>query len=294
MVPSSLTFNWKRCKDVPEGISLVSQVVILNGKLYVRGVTEKAVMWTEHVLEYIPDQGCWSELPQPTVGRFTIATLRGQLLMLGGHDMSTYSKVNTILIFDECTQKWIQSYSTMPRAVLDPAVVEYQEYLIVAGGAEAMGYIPDVNILNTSNNRWKTAQPLPSAEYYNTVTIQDTVYLVASFSQTVLRAHMPTLISTAKSCVWEILQNVLHCRSSPITFGNTLLTVGGRDKSQGGNSTTSIQMYDPTTNQWTRVGDLPEAMEDSHCTILSGKLFVLGGFINSSVYVATITICSKS
>ena len=259
------------------------QPVTVSEKLYIRGG------WGS-LLEYTPEHDQWAELPPPLVEYFTIATLKGQLLVVGGEDKSSDKKVNTILTFDQHSQRWVQSHPAMPTALTFPAVVGYQDHLIVVSGRKSSGYIPDVNILNTVGNQWISAQPLPSTDIVlvvSTVLVQDTIYLVAKYSQTVLRAHMPTLISGAKSGVWEILQNTPYYRSFPVTIDNTLLTVGGSDKPRGGKLTNSIQMYNPTTNQWTRVGDLPEPMKDCHCTVLSGKLFILGGYNTRFLYVAT-------
>ena len=252
------------------------QPVALNGKLYARGGS-----WgIETVLEYTPGHDKWTELPPPPVKDFTIATLRGQLLAVGGEDRSTEKKItNTILSFDEHSQRWIQSHPAMPTALTFPAVIGYQDHLIVAGGRNSKNNrIPDVNVLDTTSNKWKTAQPLPSTDHYNTVLIEDTLYLVGRYTQTVRRAHVPTFISRAKSRVYYW--------SSPVTIGNTLLTVGGRDKPWG-NPTTSIQMYNPTTNQWTRIGDLPEPMNSDHCVIMNSELFVFHG---QSVHVSTLTL----
>ena len=288
MVPSSITFNWRKCKDRPQGMNVCGQPVALNGKLYVKGWSLSRL--TQIVMEYTPGLDKWTKLPPPPVKDVTIATLRGQLLAVGGKDKSTCEKTNTILTFDEHSQQWIQSHPAMPTAPTFPAVIEYWDHLIVAGGYNSVGKtIPDVNILDTTSNKWKTAQPLPSTHNYCTVLTEDTLYLVGQYTQTVLRAHVPTLVSGAKSGVWETLPNTPYNDSSPVTIGNTLLTVGGRDKPWGGgNPTTSIQMYNPTTNQWTRVGDLPQPMNSSHhCVIMNSELFV---FHDQSVHVSTLTL----
>ena len=257
---------------------MYDQPVALNGKLYVNGVSRV----TETVLEYTPGLDEWTELPPPPVDYFTIATIRGKLLVVGGMDKSTSKKTNTIiLMFHEHFQQWLQTHPAMPTALTYPAVIGYQDHLIIAGGYNSENNrLPDVNILATSN-KWKTAQPLPSTDDYHTVLIEDKLYLVGQDLKTVLRAHVPTLISGVKSGVWEALPNAPSYSSSPVTIGNTLLTVGGSDKPWGGSPTSSIQMYNPTTNQWTRVGDLPQPAEDPCCIIMNSELFELDtGYIS--------------
>ena len=287
MVPSSITFNWRKCKDRPPLMSVYDQPVALNGKLYVRGWSRGT--WT--VLEYTPGDDQWTELLPPPVYDFTVATLRGQLLVVGGRDKSTYKKTNTIITFNEHSQQWIQSHPAMPTALTIPDVIGYQDHLIVAGGYNSeSNRIPDVDILDTTSNKWKTAQLLPSTNYYWTVLIEDTLYVVGQDTQTVLRAHVPTLISGAKSGVWETLPNAPYYHSPPVTIGNTLLTVGGSDKpSWDGKPTTSIQMYSPTTNQWTRVGDFPEPMIYPSCIIMNSELLLLGNPHTSSASVSKLS-----
>ena len=261
-------------------MNLYDQPVALNGKLYV-------MCGTQTVLKYTPGDDQWTELPPPPVCNFTVATLRGQLSVVEGRDRSTNKATNTILTFDEHSQQWIQSHPAMPTALTYPDVIEYQDHLIVAGGRNSEGNaIPDVNVLDTTSNKWKAAQPLPSTDYYCTVLIEDTLYLVGQTTRTVLRAHVPFLVSGAKSGVWETLPNAPYCCSSPVTIGNTLLTVGGSDKpSRAGNFTTSIHMYNPTTNQWTSVGDLPTPMRYPCCIVINSELFFLGNLFTFSVHV---------
>ena len=283
---SSITFNWRKCKDIPRGMNVYDQPVALNGKLYVKGRSGRTLT----VLEYTPDDDKWTALPPPPVDSFTIATLRGQLLIVGGTDKSTNKATNTILTFNEHSQQWIQSHPAMPTALTFPVVIVYQDHLIVGGGYNSEdNRIPDVNILDTASNKWKTAQPLPSIDDYYTVLIEDTLYLVGQSTRTVLRAHVPTLISGAKSGVWETLPNAPYCCSSPVTIGNTLLTVGGSDKPLFGKLTASIHMYNPTTNQWTRVGDLPEPMEYPNCIIMNSELFAFGDVLTFSVFVSKLS-----
>ena len=124
------------------------------------------------------------------------------------------------------------------------------------------------------------------------ILIEDTLYLVSYDTRVVLRAHIPTLISQASSAihtssqnVWESLLNAPFYDSSPVAVDNMLQTVGGSTNSDIYNPdpTTSIQLldYNPTSNKWTKVGDLPQALYNCYCTALSGELLILGGLDRS-------------
>ena len=275
-VPTAITFNWTtRCKDIPKAMIVNDQPVAINGKLYTRSWSNG----TTTVTVYTPDQDSWDELPPPPVGDFAIATLRGRLLVVGGEDKSTNEKMNTILTFDESSQQWVQSLPHMPKALTLPAVVEYQNHLIVISGLDShYTRIADVNILNTSN-KWITAEPLPCTGDYSTCLIEDTLYLISQDTKEVFRAHVPSLISRASFGVWESVASVPFYWSSPIAVRNTLLTMGGREGLKG-DATSSIHLYDPTKDQWTQCGNLPEKMKCCHCIELSSELYILGGLIN--------------
>ena len=278
-VPTAITFNWTKCKNIPRGMNVLDQPVAINGKLYMIGSSN----WTMTVLVYTPDQDSWYELPPPPVKYLTIATLRGQLIVVGGEDKSTKEITNTILTFDESSRQWVQSLPPMPKALMCPEVLGYQDHLIVIGGRDLEDHkISDVNILDT-RNKWITAEPLPSTDdVYSTCLIGDTLYLVGKRTKAVFRAHVPSLISQASSGVWESVANVPFYWSSPIAIGNTLLNAGGSsDEELGDNAISSIHLYDPTKDQWTQCSNLPKEMYSYHCIELSGKLYVLGGDISS-------------
>ena len=123
-VPTAITFNWTTCKDRPEGIKVLDYPVAINGKVCMRGLSN----WTDIVRVYTPDQESWNELrcPPLSVIWFTVATLRGQLLVVGGQEKSTKEKANTILTFHERSRQWVKLLPPMPKALIVPKVVEYQ------------------------------------------------------------------------------------------------------------------------------------------------------------------------
>ncbi len=250
------------------GITVNSHPVAINGKVYTRSSSNGTVT-------VLVDQDSWDRLRTPPVRDFTVATLRGRLLVVGGVNKSTKKKTNSILTFDESSSQWVQSLPRTPKAFTFPTVVEYQNHLIIIGYDSNYN---DVNILNTSN-KWITAEPLlpRTGDFYSTCLIGDTLYLVGQRTKEVIRAHVPSLISGASSGVWESVASVPFYRSSSIAIGNTLLTVVGGNEELGGNDTSSIHLYDPTKDQWTQCGDLPGEMYDCYCIELSGKLYVLGG-----------------
>ena len=299
MTPTSISFNWRRSKDIPWGMVLLGPPVALKGEVYVKGWSKGA----SSVYVYTPVHDVWDDLPPPPVDNFTIATLKDQLVLVGGRDNATHIVSNKITVWDSKSRGWVHPYLPMATARTFPVAVGYEDYLIVAGGYNSeRKRIPDVNILDTTSRKWVTAESLPSPDYYSSVLIEDTLYVVGDTTRVVLRAHVPTLISHASSAiptssqsVWESLPNAPFYYSFPVAVDNMLLTFGGSTNNNYANPdpTTSIQLCNPTSNKWTKVEDLPQAVLSCYCTVLSGELLVLGGrngpIIVRSVYSAKVS-----
>ena len=134
MVPSSITFNWRRCNNRPWDMHVLGQPVSLNRKLYARGFSRAG---TQTALQYTPEHDQWTELPPPPVSYFALATLRGQLLVVGGMNKSNNKLTDIFLTFNEHSRQWVQSYPAMPTALWKPAAVGYRNHLIVSGGCNS-------------------------------------------------------------------------------------------------------------------------------------------------------------
>lgn len=269
--------------------------VVLNGKVYVKGAGGKTIY------VYTPVLDEWNELPPPPVKQFTMALVNDQLVLVGGIDRS-YKTSNKIVVWNSQSRQWVQPYPPMAISRKHSAAVGYREYLIVAGGNNSgRTKVPDVNILDTTSSTWLTVESLPTTDYYNPVLVEDVLYLLGSETRSFLRANIPTLISatlaiptSASPSAWESLPPIPFYMSSPVAIDNLLMTVGGRTSDIVSNlkPTTSIQLYN---NEWTKVGELPEALFSCLCTVTSRELLVLGGqkgYANSSrsVYSAVLTV----
>ena len=174
-LPLSISFNWRRCRNRPKGMTASDQPIVLNEKLYVRGATKRGMS----ILEYAPDSDHWSELPPPPVNYFSLGTLKGHLLLVGGNDSSTGKTTNSIYKFVESPVPQFQTYSTMPKGLVFPAVLEFRNHLVIAGGRNSKdSCVSEVNVLDTTSGKWTTVAPLPHADDYTIVLIEETMCLI--------------------------------------------------------------------------------------------------------------------
>ena len=91
-----------------------------------------------------------------------------------------------ITVWDGLSRQWVHPYPDMTTAWTTPAAVGYGEYLIVAGGQNSKSSIPDVNILDTTSNKWFTGESLPYVDGYNSALIDDHLYVIGRITRTFL------------------------------------------------------------------------------------------------------------
>ena len=218
--------------------------------------------------------------------------------------------------------EWIYSYPTVSIKRSSSAVVSYKSYVIVAGG-----YLDDkliqstttVDVFDTDSGKWYRAPPMPyNGSFIAPVVIGQHLYLQfgmrgsLTMSKSILKVSLPTLIShtfaekTRDTSIWEKLPDVPFYNSTLFSIGNMLLTAGGTPtgtagvylsamKIQSYKIVSDICLFNPYTNLWVKVGNLPEPRFDCKCIAYSpGSLLLVGGDVGmkkptSAIYTATIS-----
>ena len=172
----------------------------------------------------------------------------------------------------------------MPTPRYRPAVLMYDVWLLVAGGCDAsLTAIATVELLNPSTNQWLAASSLPTlCGWLTSAIVDDYAYTVMNNKQA-FRVSLPDIVSqtvdqstTSKlPALWRRLPDTPLKNSAAISLHGYLIVVGGRHKNR---IRTDIHLYQPKSEQWTKVGDLPNACQYCSCVVLpSGELLVAGG-----------------
>ena len=274
-----LTLRWRQHKDLPCGM-WSPHCVIVEGKLYIGGGFTHSEDDKHTVWQYASGQ--WSELEQYKWGFFSMAAVKRQLTMVGGADTSTwpYKTTSDIAVWDRkwAFHTWTHPYPPMPTRRYSPAVATYNQWLVVAGGYDYHS-LAAVEVLHTDNHQWLSASSLQvKCGHVTTAILQDELYLVGGRLAQTLVANLPDIIHSSTSATtkaWRTLPAPpLEC-SAAITVHGALLAVGG---CHGNERSTAIHVYQPATNSWSKVGDLPSPRSRCACIVLhSGELLFAGG-----------------
>ena len=287
---------WKRCGELPYGVSS-AQAVVVDGKVYIGGRYTDTDEGKYTILIYDPKTQECTMLPKYPAKYFAMASVNNQLTLAGGRESSSHDS-NEIAILDSATQQWLHPYPPMPTARYKASAIGFREFLIVAGGRSGSSPFDIVEILDTFNLNWYHAQTLPThCHEIGFSQIDDELYaLGGGAAMQVFRASLSRLVSTSISPstpdeVWEKLPDAPLLESACVSLNKLLLALGGRD---GKTRSSLIHQYNPETNQWTKVGILPISRSSCACVMLEKtKVLVFGGEDegqkrSNQVYIATI------
>ena len=226
----------------------------------------------------------WSRLPRYRYRYFAMAVINHHLTLVGGRGGGSLEVTNQLAVYKPLSQHWTFPYNPMPTPRYRPAVLMYDIWLLVAGGRDAsFTDLATVELFNTSMNQWLATSSLPRPCDLLTSAIMDNYGYLVMNSKQVFRVSLPDIVSqtvdqstTSKlPALWCRLPDTPLSCSAAISLHGYLLAVGGRHD----NSTrTDIYLYQPESEQWTKVGDLPNARYYCSCVVLpSGELLVAGG-----------------
>ncbi len=148
LMEPSMKMEWSRCADLPQGMTL-GCAVVLDGKVYYGGGnTSPDDTYSTHIRVFdFTSSKQWSTLPTVSYGCFSLAVLRGQLVLVGGWDAAARKNISRLLVWDARLSTWTRSLPPMPTARSEPAALGYNEYLLVAGGWDGWKTLDIVEIL---------------------------------------------------------------------------------------------------------------------------------------------------
>ena len=252
----------------------------------------------------------WNELPNYPCRHGSLAVVNGQLTAIGGYD-DTCIYTNKFLTLREgwFLSSWSDVFPPMPTKRHSTTAVTSKEHLIVAGGSTGPGLAYNINtveVMDTKTLVWSTVASLPHHYKRASATIcGDHLYMLGGDdddgkTKSVLTCSLTELLqsSSSSSSVWHRVADVPAFRSTCAAVNGQLLAVGGCDKDD--KATAAIHKYNPTTNSWDHISNMPTARYDSFVAVLpTNEIMVVGGWISfaintDKVDIASISILSES
>ena len=238
------------------------------------------------VMVYDIHLGKWATLPPYKTRFFGMTVIDNQLVLVGGMEVGgAYSKV--LGAWRAASKEWVHPYPNMPTARSSCSAVTYKEWLVVAGGISEKGkYLASVEVMNTSNKQWSTAPPLPVRwTDMKAAIVGDMCYFMGGFisgrTKKVFSVSLQALLNPKSSSerdrqIWKEISELDVTSSTPLSISGSLFALGGEKDDK---STTTIQLYQPETGKWLKVGDLPHPRWQCNSVMINDReVMVVGGY----------------
>ena len=277
---------------MPFEMSVNIQSVVVEEKMYVGGgytkLGDKKV-----VMEYDTHSEQWATLPPYKTCHFAMTVIHNQLVLVGGLKDS-YQRSKQLGVWRAASNEWVHPYPNMPTARYSGSAVSYETWLVVAGGFdEGRNDLTSVQVLNFDSKQWYTAPPMSTGwNSMKTARVGDIWYLMGGaigrfYTNKVYSVSLPVLISQLKSKsssnrgaqIWNEVSELDVTQSAPLSISGSLLSLGGWKDDK---NTTTIQLYQPESGKWLKVGDLPSPRRLCTNEMISEREILVAGGSNKT------------
>ena len=273
-----------------------ASAVMVNDHIYVCGGICPDVDLAHHVQVYDISHMVWSILPHSPQYYCQGVAINNKLVLIGGGEAASDRVTN--LVSTWTGQGWQQDLPPMPTKRLAPGVTTYCAFIVVAGGLgeDKQTLLSSIDVLNIITCQWWTPAnlQLPQPMYEMQFTISSAHLCVASAS---ISYDAATDTDITSNDVWQLpvtaLENILtngdnstphqwtEVASTPY-FNSAILqdtahivAVGGDDESD--QPTSDVLVYNPASNEWSKVGQLNVPRSSCAVASLSRTSFIVCG-----------------
>ena len=209
-------------------------------------------------------------------------------------------------VWDADNKQWRHPYPNMRTARSCCSAVVHNEWLVVAGGVSnsprgtpsdgrADGdVLSSVEIMNINHKEWHDGPPIYTGVrwyFMKTAIVGDVCYFMGgSTGETVddstpttkvYSVSLPNLISQLDSGdgddqIWKEISGLQNTFCTPLSVDGSLLGFGGLHMKL---AATAIHLYQPDSELWVHVGDLPTPRKGCTCALLKSQraILVAGG-----------------
>ena len=234
----------------------------------------------------------WNMLPKCPCEHSSLAVIRGILTAIGGSKeayVNPENKLLSIAMVNNKDKKWVEHFPPMPTKRSRTTAVTTSQHLIVAGGDSGLSNdLNTVEVMDIQTRVWSTAASLPHPYSSASLTISgDHLYMLGGWdkgneTKSVLTCSLTKLL---QSCTETLSQDPVWCRITDVpVYHSTCAVVNGELVAVGGvdegyyKSTAAVHMYNPTTNSWDLISNMPTARRDCLVAVLpTNEIMVVGG-----------------
>jgi N-acetylneuraminic acid mutarotase len=282
------------------GAGASSGTLLNDGRVLVIGGYNSTYQWLSRAEIYTPSLGTWEEVsPMFSHGTSHTATkLRdGRVLVVGGcYGSGLHS--DSVEIFDPTTNTWEATASlSRKRCGHTATLLADGQVLIVGGdGHTGFGFENSAEIYDPTNRTWKTTGSMAQTRTLHQATLlADGRVLVVGGMKADNGRNIP--LNTAEvynpsTGLWSSAGSMSQSRilhTVTLLPNGKVLVIGGMNSYEGPAESylSSVEVYDPTNNQWQQVAPLSVPRRSHTATLLEdGRVLVAGGWTNPTTVLS--------
>lgn len=215
------------------------------------------------------------------VNRAAATSWGKQIYVMGGYLGGFSNRQHPFQIYDTEARLWYEGPEPL-EVTADAASSLWQNRLYFTGGLGGDGFENSVQIFDPESSTWTQGTSLPAKlRGHKSVVVQDTLWILAGENDSYI--SIPQIYAwNAESQGWDSKASMSVGR---FQFGSAVVdekiyAFGGiqyRGVSDQGTFLDSMEVYDPTTDQWQTLAPLPSALAFMSTAVYGGKIYVIGG-----------------
>jgi N-acetylneuraminic acid mutarotase len=226
----------------------------------------------------------WTQKTDMPTARFIAgsAVVDGKIYVVGGNPHTGGGSLITNIMeeYDPAADTWTRR-ANMPtaRQGVRAAAVDGIVYAIGGnGGAYNDVAYANVEAYDPTTNTWTTKTDMPTPRSIPAIaTVDGKVYVIGGHVLSTVEVYDPA------TDTWTKKADMPTARWSPAAdvVDGKIYVFGGGTTWLGNfppfNETPIVEVYDPATDAWTRVSDMPRARFALSATAVGGKIYIIGG-----------------
>lgn len=229
---------------------------------------------------------------------FDTCVVNGKIYAIGGEiDRFGDVSVSTVEMYDPKTDTWTQRTDMPTARTTSTSVVDGKIYAIGGGKSHkrrigpGWGWntiiLPTVEMYDPATDTWTQKADMPAPRSAATCVVNGKIYLIGGANKKQHRSEIVDVYDPTTD-TWVRAKSMNHARS-----GAAISVVDGKIYVMGGTGwpqipnhpgpfLSSMEVYNPKTNQWREIGDMPAAKSSHTASVIDGKIYVIGGFFRGN------------
>jgi N-acetylneuraminic acid mutarotase len=297
--PNQTTDNiWVAKANMPTARIFLSACAV-GGKIYAFAGTAGSPFVGLSTLEcYDPVSDSWTgepDLPYAVCGPAT-CQLNGDIYIIGGAEDMQGVTVSSVYVYHVATKTYSRlADMPTPRAYACANAVGGKIYVI---GGSGTGYIPvysTVEVYDPATDSWTKKADMPTARTcLSSTVVEGKIYVLGGTDEAPWPGLTEVEVYDPATDTWTAKAEMPTGRWSFCTsaWNGKIYAIGGdSEKSGAPTEFSTVEEYDPTSDSWTSMTQMPAKRAAIAGDIVNGKIYVIGGGYHTAT--GTLVVLSK-